>query len=609
MCGFVYVHCNCGKCSQISDFLHSTKLSEIRGPDSKTELRLSESGENFFSFSRLAIRELKDGGQPFSTDNFISCFNGELYNFQQLAAELSGVETAIEIPIGDMQLLALYIATFGIEKLGSIEGMFAGLIYFKDSNELLLIRDRVGEKPLYFFIDSQHIAVASTSFESVFPSLLLSKPDNFLNSLIGGVWDSNIDNGLVHQSLPPGSFVKFDLATLNWSVTKYWEWPKRNKSLNEPVILDLMKKSIKSNLVADVPVALALSSGLDSTFVAAYAAKFSKSQLTSFSIGFEGFHDESVIAAHNANSLGIHHVNLHLSNRDLAASVDSVVESMDFPILDTACISTYNLSKAISKTHKVALTGDGGDELFLSYELIKYERILQYLRKSSPKFVANLVLQCAIAMNFGHGDYIKLETKLRRALSIIVNNQLSIGMAGLSPLGGTEELILFSRIRSQLFPNGVADQAWQTMPVLDFYRNHILPGIYLPKSDRMSMSNQVEFRAPLLNYSLIEEVGAPQMPFLPRAKNLKYFMKRDLDENFHSIKVSKRKRGFSSPFQNCMKFLEVPSWELEPFGIPSNLCGAIWNKALHGDQNAGIAAFAMLVLNRFAASALSSEIR
>jgi asparagine synthase (glutamine-hydrolysing) len=369
-----------------------------------------------------------------------------------------------------------------------------------------------------------------------------------------------------------------------------------------------MKKSIKANLAADVPVALALSSGLDSTFVAAYAAKFSSSQLTSFSIGFEGFHDESVIAAHNANSLGIPHTNLYLSNRDLASSVDSVLESMDFPILDTACISVYNLSKSISKTHKVALTGDGGDELFLSYELIRYEKILKYLRKYSPKFVTNLVLQCAIAMNFGHGDYIQLETKLRRAFSVIVNKQLSIGLAGLSPLGGTDELILFLEIKSQLYPTGVPDEAWHTMPVLDFYRNHILPSIYLPKSDRMSMANQVEFRAPLLNYSLIEEVGELRMPFLPRPKNLKHFMKRDLEENFHSIRISKRKRGFSSPFQNCIRFLEVPSWQLEPFGIPSSLCQTIWNKALHGDQNAGIAAFSLLVLNRFAISTLSCEV-
>jgi len=582
-------------------------LNEIRGPDSKTGLKLSESGENFFSFSRLAIRELKDGGQPFSTENFTAFFNGELYNFKQLASELSGVVTVSDIPNGDMQLLALYIATFGTKKLGSIEGMFAGLIYFKASNELLLVRDRVGEKPLYFYIDSLHIAVASTSFERVFPSLLFSKPDNFLNSLISGIWDSNISNGQVHQSLPPGSFAKVDLATLNWSVTKYWEWPNRKKTLNEPVVLDLMRKSIKANLAADVPVALALSSGLDSTFVAAYAAKFSSSLLTSFSIGFEGFHDESVIAAHNANSLGISHTNLYMSNHDLASSVDDVLESMDFPILDTACISVYNLSKSISETHKVALTGDGGDEIFSSYELIKYEKILKFLRDTSPKFVTNLVLQCAIAMNFSRSDYIQLETKLRRALSVIVNKQLSIGVAGLSPLGGTDELNLFLKIRSQRSPKGLLDNSWKTMPVLDFYRNHILPSVYLPKSDRMSMANQVEFRSPLLNYSLIEEVGELQMPILPRTKNLKNFMMRDLEENFRSIRISKRKRGFSSPFHNCIGFLEIPNWELEAFGIPSSLCRTIWDKALSGDQNSGIAAFSLLVLNRFALTAIHSE--
>jgi len=84
-------------------------------------------------------------------------------------------------------------------------------------------------------------------------------------------------------------------------------------------------------------------------------------------------------------------------------------------------------------------------------------------------------------------------------------------------------------------------------------------------------------------------------------------MMRDLEENFRSIRISKRKRGFSSPFNNCIGFLEIPNWELEAFGIPSSLCRTIWDKALSGDQNSGIAAFSLLVLNRFALTAIHSE--
>ena len=151
MCGF-YLRCSLEKDLQSTKSdLNLLRNTSHRGPD---ESCLTSISGAVVGFNRLAIRSVADGSQPYENEarNFVSCFNGELYNMEVIVKKLSTIGDTTRIPSGDMQVLAEYIADFGLDCIGDLEGMFAGFVLFTQSNELLLVRDRVGEKPIFFSI-------------------------------------------------------------------------------------------------------------------------------------------------------------------------------------------------------------------------------------------------------------------------------------------------------------------------------------------------------------------------------------------------------------------------------------------------------------------------
>jgi asparagine synthase (glutamine-hydrolysing) len=587
MCGFAF------EFSEKMDVKATQNLTFIshRGPDDINEVFL-ESQNCMVSFCRLAIRDILDGRQPQILNDFVSCFNGELYNQEEIECLIRNLEPDMSIPKGDMNILALYLyLTDGIGINRAI-GMFSGFVYFRNKGIVKLFRDRTGEKPIFYQITNSSIRILSEyRFQNEkgegFEPINLSYLEFFQ-----GFWESKKSDEVL--SCPIGSIVSVTLPTGDTRIENYWKWPKRipARSPFNPINFEmLLEKVVESQLVSDVPVAVLLSSGVDSSLIASIASDKLQGRLTAFTLGFEdrGW-DETNGAKRIARHLDIDHKIVLHSYEDLAQSIPGVLEAMDIPIFDPAAISMYALCRAVSSSHKVAIGGDGGDELFQGYELIAHEERIKKLRLSPLSRVIPRRLARHL-MEMPSGPYNSQRMKLSRGISILQHPDLPLPVCALSPFAGTR---LMDKMRPFI---KVEHLAKSLNSAESYYQERILPFVYLVKSDRMSMAHSLELRSPFLDHRLIEASMS-----LPPAELGKSGQKRIIREiarkRLPEEVLQRRKHGFSPPFTKIIQYLPEPEWDdilIRDFGSDLKFT---WEKA-RINQNYSIAAWAMLVCNYF----------
>jgi asparagine synthase (glutamine-hydrolysing) len=600
MCGVYLRICK----SKICEEMHSDELSTLRiqhrGPDSVESFK---QGQGLFcSFARLSIRSLIHGDQPYLMPNGISAINGELYNEEHVRLR----NDLPFDPIGDMQLLGLHVLRNGKTSLNEINGMFAGFVINFDSRTLLLFRDKVGEKPLYFRESSSHLEVMS---EDLFIDREKLKVQEFANWAILGFIPSDENVGNQIFRVPPGTSISISLDTFEKTYSEYWRWPlRRQKSPSGAVAPSRLSfkqavyASVESQLVSDVPIATLLSGGLDSAVVTRVSADILGYPIPAFTLSFAGSnYDESANAILSANAIGCDHRLVVLEPDEMARYVDLCVLSMGQPILDSACLSLFALSSNISKNFKVALSGDGGDELFQGYSLFKYLKLMQMFTRF-PKF-SKALLDVSLPLlkwpstSFG---YFSREMMLQRLSSVIQHSQINSVSLSLSPLGGTKILdrllegIQISDLNSKLQEANTLNPSY----LEKYYLTEVLPNLYLEKSDRMSMANGLEIRAPLLSSSLIEHSMGIAQGDLNR-KNRKALLRSMASEFLPNDVLNAKKHGFSAPFSEIMPFLSIPDWKMDELGLSREALDENWQKGLMGDQNASNAAWALMVLNRY----------
>lgn len=575
--------------------------SSHRGPDSST-LQVLE--KRIFGFNRLAIRDISGGNQPyFSTQSdFVACVNGELYNEGYIRERLRVVKPHVTLPSGDMQVLAEYIGEFGPAGLVELEGIFAGFMYFPKKNSVLLFRDKAGEKPLYYKMDESNVYIASE-----IRCLIHSKQDLNLedkHSLITGNWSNSETFYLGISKVLPGNSIAIDLETKTISSIKYWGWDSsKKKKAQRPTesaitrINDAIQKSVSQQLVSDVPVAAFLSGGLDSALVLSMAKRVNGSSLDSFTLDFEdsGF-SETNLASKSAQYLGSNHTIIKLKASEIAEMIPHVLKSMDSPVFDPACLGIYALSQSVTaKGFKVAISGDGGDELFRGYQVFRYTRILSFL--TAFPFVATTLLR---GINFFGGtkdSYLGVQMLSKRALDIFRHPELSIPEIALSPFAGTELLDVLSS-PGQILKRSFSSKLRLDLDFEKYYRNVLLPEVYLIKVDQMSMANSLEIRNPLLDSNMINLVDEFRSlgTVLP---NKRQIIESLLGDEFPSDVLRAKKHGFSIPLSKALAQMDEPSWNLELIGIQSKEASKAWVALKRGDQSQSHSVWALLVLNEF----------
>ena len=376
---------------------------EHRGPDDKG-IWEDQDSRVFFSHSRLSVVDLSaSGNQPMTSRDgrWVISYNGEVYNCDELSKKL-GQRSSTLRGHSDTEVLLESIAAIGVEKtLTLVSGMFAFAVWDREEKELWLARDRFGEKPLYYGKSGNSFAFASElkAFKAI-PNFIsdidrLSLNNYFLTSYIQAPRTiySNI------FKLEPGSYLRISNPKIIGEPKSYWSpmdaalevKPFEENQFSIQEFIALFDDVVSRRMVSDVPLGAFLSGGVDSSAVVASMQRVSTKPVKTFTIGFtEQAYDESAYASEVAKIFGTNHTDLILTPQETIEIIPSLVKIYDEPFADSSQIPTLLVSQLAKKDVTVALSGDGGDELFGGYDRYKMIKRLASMQKVVPKKILSL---------------------------------------------------------------------------------------------------------------------------------------------------------------------------------------------------------------------------
>ena len=596
MCGVFF--------SNSSNHHSSEKISEslqLRGPDGSETLKIQNS---IIHFTRLAIRDLEGGSQPYESNdsNYICAINGELYNESQIKESLNLIIEAN--PTGDMQILAEYLCQ-DIRNLKNVEGMFAGFILDVRKQKLFFFRDKVGEKPLYYFLKNGEISVSST-LTAIVEYNNLEQTEVNLGSIYKGHDSPGETIFLGIKEVLPAQVVEFDLETGALSFSKYWSWPRRGTKHQNEVNLqtdfqNTLLNVVTTSALSDVPICMFLSGGLDSAAVLSALNMTQRVPVHAFTLAFENSSfNESTTAGLTAQALKSPHDIISVTDLEFAEYIQGAISKLDTPILDPAYLPLNLLSKKVKENFgfKVAITGDGGDELLRGYELFRIRRKIQIASRFPLRNILTQILGYTIPFLIDNEGRNSIQFQLARLESVLKNNFVPWYESALSPFAGTELFQTALQYSTVSNSESSSNLIFSAESVEKYYQEEILPQVYLRKSDNASMVNGVEIRVPLLHPKMIEFAMSISGQFLEQGLH-KEIMRNYLSQILPPRVLSAKKRGFSVPLPGILRNIEMPQWNLEILNFKNDACAVIWKSGCKGDLNAARSAYALLVLNTY----------
>jgi asparagine synthase (glutamine-hydrolysing) len=559
VCGFVLAYSQSG--DRLPDRSLLGRMDAVlrhRGPDGHGQHRCDRA---VMGHRRLAIIDVAGGSQPMcSPDGQVwIVFNGEIYNFASIREELAAAGRPLSTNSDTEVLLHAYLE-WGEECLPRLNGMFAFAIYDGRSQTLFAARDRFGEKPLYVLERDGAVYLASESKALVAAGLIERRLDPvalysyFANSYVMG--PRTIFRGL--RRLQPGCWLKADGAGVREQ--RYWAPPQPSEELDDErwaveEILAILRDSVKLRLVSDVPVGFFLSGGADSSAVVALASEVSGQRLDTFSVGFaEARYDEREHARYVAKKLGTRHHEFVLEPGSMDL-IEQIAWHADEPFADPSALPTWYLSQLASRHVKVALSGDGGDEMFAGYDSYRGHVLSERVRKlpASLRSAAAAAIRAMPVSDAG-----KRVACLRLARNIedagleagerfVAKQQVVFRrefLAGISPYLTEHASIdndralfapMFDGLRSPL----AGMTLWQ--------QSVSLVDDMLVKVDRMSMAHGLEVRTPFLDHRLAELMNRVSFDTKMPGGRQKYLLRKAIERYFPSEFVWRRKQGFSVP--------------------------------------------------------------
>jgi asparagine synthase (glutamine-hydrolysing) len=553
MCGFL------GQCNTTplpeGEFKAILALGKHRGPD---QTGYWVNPQTQLGFNRLSILDLTDAGnQPMKSPNekFMVVFNGEIYNHLEIRKRLPSYEYK---GTSDTETLTFALEIWGIEKtINAIDGMFAIGIYDILDESLYLVRDFAGIKPLFFGQKGKAIVFASQydqitqhplfSNAAIQPQVLrLYLEQHFIPAPFG-----------LHQGtaqLKPGEIIRFDKDG-NKKHIRYWELPAigdgaiKDKTEAQKHISKMLEECVNDQLVADVAVGAFLSGGVDSPLICAKAVN-SKSDLKVFSIGSDSqVHDESERSKQFAEALGVNQFLWKLDAKEMFTHWSDAIKCLHEPFADFSLLPTFLVSKLAKQYVKVALSGDGGDELFFGYE-----RFWSVGKNITFQHWPSLVRKALYGFD-------KYTTGNKRLNSVLLSNSQSSAHQG-----------LHSRFNKKWLNKIAPDLASVSLPeefdtynysntknereLIGYMRKAEFYGMMqktLRKVDLASMQNSLEVRVPFLQKKIIE-ASLQIDPLLSYSKgNKKQILKELLQTEFPGMEDDNIKRGFTIPLAKWIK--------------------------------------------------------
>ncbi|TSC61343.1 MAG: asparagine synthase (glutamine-hydrolysing) [Parcubacteria group bacterium Gr01-1014_107] len=543
-----------------------------RGPDGRG---FYFGGNIGLGMRRLKIIDLLTGDQPIhnSRKDVWVIFNGEIYNYQPLRESLKKKGYSFYTQSDTEVIIHLY-DEYGEEFANHLEGMFAIALWDEREEKLILARDRSGEKPLYYYSGSNYFLFAS-ELKAILECRSIKKEIDF-NSLhhfflYGRVpAPFSIIKGI--RKVEPASLVVVRDGEVK--VRRYWRVSFKDKILlpEESIkgeLLGVFERSVKSRMVADVPLGAMLSGGIDSSAVVAMMARNSERPIETFSIGFqEKDFSELSYARLIAKQFGTNHHEFIVEPKVLEV-VPRLVWHLDEPFGDFSVIPMFYISQAARPHITVALTGDGGDELFAGYEWFKAIKIAQKynkLPKIFRKFLASL--SKIIPDSQDRESLVRYLHKLKRLAETQAETSLDPLEILLSINSGfTEKLLKESLYGKTMLENtrnidgmklrrmeiGEYDGGDPLEALLYSQFRALLPDMFFTKVDRASMAVSLETRAPFVSREMIE--FSAKIPFSYKLKGFetKYILKRALEDILPQKILYRHKKGFTLPLGRWMR--------------------------------------------------------
>jgi len=534
------------------------KVIAHRGPDDQGIL---VSGPAAIGMRRLSIIDLSGGHQPMSgcTRGVSVVFNGEIYNFRELKAQLEARGHTFKTNSDTEAILHAY-EEFGQDCVTHLRGMFAFAIWNLHERELFIARDRAGKKPLYYTLTSRGTFIFGSELKTLreHPEFDAETDPTALDAYLtfGYVPDPLTIFRDVHK-LPPGHVATLKDGQLK--ARQYWDFPYEEPQLNplsdetEAVaeLRALLDESVRARLIADVPLGAFLSGGVDSSTVVSLMARHTNRPVKTFSIGFrEDSYNELKYARIAAQRFATEHHEF-IVTPEICDVVDDLVGHFDEPFADSSAIPTYIVSRLAREHVKVVLSGDGGDELFAGYT-----RYAQDHRRGSfaklPRLLRAGVMQ-PLGRNLPHGAWgrnylhnVALEPLDRYIEEISIFTRLNKPFLYTNDfrrqLGAPDPATRFREIAARSRTGDALD------PLLYLDSKTYLPGDILTKVDRMSMAASLEARVPLLDQKLVEFV-CRRVPASMKMKGLstKHIFKQAVRDLVPPEILNRPKQGFGVP--------------------------------------------------------------
>ncbi len=538
-----------------------------RGPDEDGFFLKENVG---LAMRRLAIIDLASGQQPiFNHDQSkVIVFNGEIYNFQELRADLESRGHQFKTNSDTEAIIHLY-DEFGVDCVQHLRGMFAFAIWDEREKSLFLARDRVGKKPILFSHQTNGDLIFGSEFNALLKYPSVSREVDF----------SAIDNYLTYLCVPAPQTAFKQIRKLepgHWLLWKngeiktqrYWQpdFSKKIKVSEEEAIEEttrILRESVKLRMISEVPLGAFLSGGVDSSVVVALMAQESSQPVKTFSIGFEEEDfSELKYAKTVANHVGAEY-NEFIVRPNALEVLPTLVEHYGEPYADSSAIPTYYVSKETRKFVTVALNGDGGDESFAGYERYvamslaeKYRKIPAVLRKGlietsvgllpNPKQFRSRVKSLKRFVESGSLDNVERYLGWMSAISPGLKNDL-VSDQFKSHLNGTKPIDVLKKWFDKTEDLDVIDATMLTDQMT------YLPNDLLVKVDIASMANSLEARSPLLDHNIIEFAASLPQNLKVNGKETKYLLKKIAAKLVPKEVIYRRKMGFGVPIGKWLR--------------------------------------------------------
>lgn len=538
-----------------------------RGPDDEG---VYLNGPVGLGHRRLSIIDLGSGHQPLSNEDGTVwiVFNGEIYNYRELRTYLLDKGHVLKTQ-SDTEVIVHLYEEFGPGCVEKLRGMFAFGIWDQNTKSLLLARDRIGIKPLYYCLTNKSVVFGSEI------KAILADPD-----VKGEVAPEIIDRFLTFlyvpgeetllkgiQKLPPGSYLF--VRNGHPELRQYWDLefskPERIPSLKdaESQLLTLLAESVDLHMIADVPVGVLLSGGVDSTAVLGFASEKASAPLNTFTVGFSdpGVIDERPYAKMAAKAFGSRHFEMTISAKEFSDFLPRYVWHMEEPVCEPPAVAMYYVSKLAREHVKVLLSGEGGDEAFAGYNNYRNIVWLERLKRIFPP--ANKAAAAGIsAADFWldlsrAAKYVPLvKSRFPEYYYSRTSNPFRYSGNGLGSLYSGDFGASIDRERSaepvtRLFSRvkdlGVLDQ------MLYIDTKTWLPDDLLIKADKMTMANSLELRVPLLDHKVLEFAASLPCHYKLKGFTTKYILKEVLSRRVPRPILDRKKTGFPVPYESWLR--------------------------------------------------------